>query len=209
MIKILFVLDGPRDSITVPRFVENILGVKVEVETTQWAVLRQKGDKRGYHRQLRFAIVQAQDAQAVALVAVVDRDKAGRQERMKELKSARDIQLIFPVALGQAEPHGEAWLLDDPVAVKRGLKLPGSLEIPTVKKVNSPKEEIEQLRKGSDLSEAPIMEVLRAIMLHIDHTRFIHPDLTGFEAFEKDVRHHLKSVASGCGKECLCGDACK
>src|SRR5580698_11182523 len=74
MIDVFFVLDGPRDHVSVPPLVGRILGVGIRAQTTHWARLRQKGNARGFSRQLLFAIRQAQDAKATALVAVVDRD---------------------------------------------------------------------------------------------------------------------------------------
>jgi hypothetical protein len=112
------------------------------------------------------------------------------------------------VALGEADPHGEAWLLDDPVAIRRGLGLTANSEIPNIRDVESPKDKIEELRKNSEKSEEPILEVLQAITNHVDPSRFRHAKETGFEAFEKDVKHQLKTVAAGCGEECRCGDAC-
>jgi len=201
-------MDGARDHITVPPLVGRILGVSIRPQTVPWARLRQKGNAKGYDRQLLFAIRQAKDAQSAALVAVVDRDKASRREKLKDLIAVREQMVGFPVALGQADPHGEAWLLDDPVAVRRGLDLPGDTEIPNIRDVESPKDTIEELRKNSELSEEPILAVLQAITNHVDPSRFRHAKETGFEAFEKDVRHQLRSTAEGCGEECRCGDAC-
>jgi hypothetical protein len=209
MIDIFFILDGERDHITVPPLVGRILGLSIRPQNKSWARLRQKGNAKGYERQLLFAIRQAQDAHTAALVAVVDRDKATRREKLKELISAREQTTGYPVALGQAEPHGEAWLLDDPVAIRRGLGLKGDSEIPNIRNVESPKDTIEELRKGSEFSDAPILQVLEAIINHVDSNRFLHAKETGYEAFEKDVRHQLKSVVAECGQECRCGDACK
>jgi hypothetical protein len=208
MIDIFFVLDGPRDHITVPPLVGHILGLSIRPQTMPWARLRQKGNAKGYQRQLQFAIRQAQDAKTAALVAVIDRDAASRREKRKELIAAREQSAGYPVALGQADPHGEAWLLDDPVAIRRGLGFTGDAEIPNIRDVESPKDTIEQLRKNSELSGEPILQVLQAITKHVDPSRFQHAKETGFEAFEKDVKHQFKTVAAGCGKECRCGDAC-
>jgi hypothetical protein len=208
MIDIFFVLDGQRDHVTVPPLVGRILGLSIRAQTTHWARVRQKGNAKGYQRQLQFAIRQAQDAKTAGLVAVVDRDSSSRREKLKDLIGAREQTAGYPVALGQADPHGEAWLLDDPVAIRRGLGFTGDTEIPNIRDVESPKDTIEQLRKNSERSGELILDVLQAIVQHVDPSRFRHAKETGFEAFEKDVKHQLKNVATACGEECRCGDAC-
>jgi hypothetical protein len=208
MIDVFFVLDGPRDHVSVPPLVSRILGLKIRPQTTHWKRLRQKGNASGLSRQLLYAIREAQDAKTSSLVVVVDRDNSSKREKLKELIAARDRSPEFPVALGQADPHGEAWLLDDPVAVTRGLGLGTDVEIPNIRDVESPKDTIEVLRENSEFSDKTILEVLEAIVNHVDPARYRHAKETGYEAFEKDVRHQLKSVAAGCGEKCRCGDAC-
>src|SRR5213593_4826031 len=109
MIDFLFVMDGPRDHATVPYLVGRLLGVNVRPVTTPWARLRQQAGVSGYRRQLRFAIKQARDARAVALIATVDNDKHPRCQKLKELLKARDDDRAsspaFPTALGEAAPH--------------------------------------------------------------------------------------------------------
>ena len=94
------------------------------------------------------------------------------------------------------------------MAIRRGLGFTGDIEIPYIRLVESPKDTIEQLRRKSEKSGEPILEVLQAIVQHVDPSRYQHAKETGFEAFEKDVKHQLKNVASACGEECRCGDAC-
>jgi hypothetical protein len=212
MIDLLFVTDGPRDHVTVPPIIGRILGVTVQVTPVAWARLRQQSGVSGYRRQLRFAILQAQDAKAAAVLATVDRDKDPRRTKLAELLKARDEDRAasppFPVALGEADPHGEAWLLDDPVAVRRGLGLDGNAKVPTVRHTNSPKETIEHLRRQSGRAEDPILDVLADIAAAVDPARYAHAKETGFHGLEKEVKHELGPVASRCGDQCRCGDAC-
>lgn len=106
------------------------------------------------------------------------------------------------------DQFGEAWLLDDPVAVRRGLGLSNDFQVPNIRDVKSPKETLEELRKESELPFDSILDVQR-IVGHVDFTRYLHSDETGFKAFEKDVKHSLKSVAATCGDSGRCGDACR
>ena len=211
MIDILFVTDGPRDHVTIPPLIGRILGVTVRVNTTPWARLHRQSGVRGYRRKLRFAILQARDANALGILATVDRDVHPRRTKLKELLQARDEDRQenppFPVALGEAEPHGEAWLLDDPVAVCRGLGLDPQIKIPNVRNTKSPKQEIEALRKQSGREE-DILVILADIASHVDPSRYQHAKETGFHGLEREVRHELGPVSAGCGKECRCGDAC-
>jgi hypothetical protein len=114
MIRIHFVADGPRDGVTVPHLVENILGVQIEPKTHNWRDIRLQSGK-GYQRRLRFSILRAIDDDASGLVAVVDRDKSAPRVKLRELQAERESYRIeratFPTALGEAAPHGEAWLL--------------------------------------------------------------------------------------------------
>ena len=121
---ILFVGDGVRNAATVPPIVKRILNTEFSSLTRNWAHLHGAG--KGYQKKVRFAVLQALDAGAKGLIAVVDRDRAQR-DRLKRLREARDDDRMqkppFPTAFGEANPHGEAWLLDDPQAIREALRL--------------------------------------------------------------------------------------
>jgi hypothetical protein len=87
MISLLVVADGPRDEATVPHMVEKILGSPIHTQFEPWPHLH--GSGKGYERKLRFAVLQAWDAKAAGLVAVVDQDKAKHGGRLKALRGAR------------------------------------------------------------------------------------------------------------------------
>jgi hypothetical protein len=213
MIELLFVGDGPRDHAIVPHLVERVLGVIIQATTTHWARLHQQGARKGYRRQLRFAILQARDADAKGVVATVDTDKDLRRQKLKELRLAREEDResspAFPTALGEADPHGEAWLLDDRVAIAQVLGLAADM-VPNVRKTRSPKEALEELRRGCAEAETPILEVLAAIarLVEPSESRCPHAKQTGFHALGEEVRRELGPLAWQCGEECRCGDAC-
>ena len=54
------------------------------------------------------------------------------------------------------------------MAIRRGLGFTGDIEIPYIRLVESPKDTIEQLRRKSEKSGEPILEVLQAIVQHVD-----------------------------------------
>ena len=60
---------------------------------------------------------------AAALVATVDSDNT--EGRLAELRAARDEEqrkAHLPVAVGEAHPHGEAWLLDERATLESALR---------------------------------------------------------------------------------------
>jgi hypothetical protein len=208
MIRILFVGDGERDAATVPHLVARILGVSVEAHTIHWKSLR----VNGYPRKVLFAARQARDAGAVGLVATVDADKDPQREKLRKLVEGRDADRAsypsFPIAFGEASPHGEAWLLDDDVAVRSALGLDPQVKIPTVRQVSSPKETLEELRRECEEGGGNICDVLAAIAQLVDPRRCVRAKETGFHSLQEEVRRELGQLAAGCGKECRCGDAC-
>ena len=197
MIHLYFVGDGERDAKMLPRLVERILETSVNETTTAWARLHKKG-RRTYGRKLVFAIRQAIAGGADGLVVVVDRDEAPARMNLRQLQMARDEDresVLFPAALGEANPHIDAWILDDPVALRRTLNLPNDTQIPTVRKSKYPKDIINEFVELSPRPE-PLLNVLADIARQIDTGRCVHKKETGFEAFEKDVAAELGHLAT-------------
>jgi hypothetical protein len=142
----------------------------------------------------------------------VDTDNDSVGEKLRRLREARNADRQssppFPIALGEANPHGEAWLIDDQVAVRGALCLPGDYQIKTVRQVKSPKDEIHALRKQSNRAEDPMTDVLEDIARGLDHSRCMHARETGFDGLLQEVRTELAPCISSCGDQCKCGDAC-
>ena len=193
MIRLLFVGDGERDAATNPHLATVITGASVDPTTKPWARLNEAG--RGYDRKLLFAILQAREASLDGVVATVDRDTSHGRDRLRDLQAARakdrEKHAPLPTALGFADPHAEAWLLDDPVAVRTALRLPADLDIPTVRQVKSPKSEIARLHATSPRSREPVRAVLVGIARSLSVDRCQHGRETGFSHFVDDVRDEI------------------
>ncbi len=198
MIRLHFVVDGKRDFGSIPRLVEGILDARISETVEPWARLHRLSTGRrgvkGFGRKLLWAIRQARDRGAAGLVAAVDRDK-GDEQRLKQLRRARTFDrghsLPLPTAIGQAAPHAEAWLLDDPAAVRQGLGIGGESEIPTVTKVDSPKNALDALIDASPRQNDPREDVLLDIAKQVDPKRCTHTKKTGYANFAKDFKAEL------------------
>src|SRR3990172_6353730 len=188
MIHVLFIGDGPRDEATVPHLVRPILAVEFVPEFRAWKELRLHRRGHGVGRKLRYAMTQARDRNILGLIATVDSDKAPQRERLRQLQEARQQDRAkyapFPTALGEACPHLEAWLLDDPVATRTALQLPADAQIPTVRETQSPKNKLQELVRASPFNrdEHTIIDVLSEIASYFDASRCRHQSETGFDA---------------------------
>jgi hypothetical protein len=196
-LKLLFAGDGPRDEATVPRLVSRLLGAEIEAVFEAWRGIRLQGGAKGlkgYGRKLLFLIRLARDRDLAGVVATVDCDRGAPREKLRDLMAARsrdrEAGHAIPVALGEAIPHLEAWLLDDPVAVRTALELPTAAEIKSPSKVDSPKAELHGLHRDStcDLTE---MEMLAAVARMLDVARCNHCDSTGLAEFCREVHAEL------------------
>jgi len=197
MIRLLFVGDGERDAVTNPPLVASIIGTAVAPTTIPWPRLNQAGT--GYSRKLLFAILKARDDGLQGVVATVDQDRSHGRQRLRELEAARtrdrEANPPLPTALGAAEPHAEAWLLDDPVAIRTVLGLNTDARIQTVREVRSPKDEIHRLYRDSPRAEEPIRAILVEIAESLVPDRCQHSRETGFRHFVEDVRHEIGPLA--------------
>jgi hypothetical protein len=200
MIRIYFVGDGPRDAATVPALIASILSEQVDLVPGEHHWLRLHKDAGdGYERKVRYATTEARKAKAMALVAVVDRDKAKAGHRMKALRSAREADRKqnppLPTAFGEANPHGEAWLLDDPRAVREALGLGHDVEIVSPKKTKNPKGSLESLIETTR-SRAQIMTALAEIAAVVDPSRCQNAEHTGFREFMDEVRDEIGPIVT-------------
>src|SRR5438046_2607642 len=94
--KLLFVGDGPRDCATVPHLVSGILSSPVEPQRRAWKQIELfRGT--GYGRKLLFTMAEARTLELEGVVATVDRDAASANERLSELKDAREHDRSKPI----------------------------------------------------------------------------------------------------------------
>src|SRR5262245_49080943 len=140
MIHLLVVSEGLRDEQTVPRLVEGVLGVSVQPQFKRLDEFR----VGGFARKLQFAVLEAEELGIKGVVATVDNDVRSRQgEKLEGLAKGREAAQVkspgIAVAIGEANPHSEAWLLDDAQAVREALQLPTKIDIPPVKGLTYPK----------------------------------------------------------------------
>ena len=142
---------------------------------------------------------------AAGLLAVVDQDKARGGSRLKSLREARDadrtVHPPFPTVLGEAIPHGEAWLLDDPHAIRQVLEFDGGVTILNVRRSRSPKETLNELFRKSRRHGDDWMGLLREIAQRIDVSRCQHGKETGFSDFVEEVRQELGPLATETDRE--------
>jgi hypothetical protein len=189
---LLFLGDGERDACVCPSLINRILGATVVPEFKAWKEIKLSRGK-GYERKLRFAMAQAREQKLDGVVATIDADNCEGGHGLKRLQTARDEDRqqmpLFPTAVGEAVPHLEAWLLDDPKSVREVLTLSGSKEIPNVRNVD-PKSSLNGLCEESERTES-FLELLSEFAASHDCERCNHRNETGLQAFVDDVRHEL------------------
>jgi len=119
-----------------------------------------------------------------------DRDAAMNPPLVKVLTGS-EVEATLPTALGCANPHAEAWLLDDPVAVRDALELDADTIVPSFRKTKSPKGALAGLISQSRKADVSIRRILAEIAQRLDPVRCAHKDEAGFAAFAADVREEI------------------
>jgi hypothetical protein len=191
MIPLLFLCDGPRDFPVVPRLVEKAIEYPVRPKSTPWFHLR---DARGYQGKLRFAMLAARKDSLAGVVATIDADKASRRDLLRGLRDARtalrEVDLL-PLAVGVADPHCEAWILDDGTAVRKVLGLAAETAVPSMRPGLNAKATllglIHSSRRAGEAVAGLFGEIAEALAL----TQCLHATDTGLAAFVADVRSEL------------------
>ncbi len=208
MIHLLFLGDGPRDEAILPPIVGGILEKETAGEFRSWKSLRlhdrrgrtRKGSSskiKGYGRKLKYARRIAEDGDLAGLVAIVDSDRAPPGSRLRELRKARKDERAagydLPIAVGEAKPHTEAWLLDDAQAVRSVLSLGEEVAVPSVRNLGDAKGALEALLQASPRQDEPKI-VWADLAKELDPKGCAQAKQTGFAAFVKDVKTELRSV---------------
>ncbi len=209
MIRLRIVGDGERDAATLPPLVKGILGADFTAHATSWPRLHHAEKKikgfslKGHALKLVYLLTEARQAHFDGVVATVDADEPRRSEKLKQLKLAREADRSraapLPAALGEAIPHNEAWLLDDPVAVREGLRLPADTPIPNVRECADPKSRLEELHRQSPRAAEAPLDVWPHIAARVDAPRCNHKQETGFAAFIDEVNAELGPLFAQAG----------
>lgn len=204
MIRVLFVVDGPRDQFIVPPIARKTVGISQDSPWVAWTTLRVNKDDRtlrGYEPKLSFTMRLAVDQALHGVVATVDTDRDKRGDKLRRLRNGRAEQrnngITTPTALGEATPHAEAWLFDDATAIRSVLQLPKDRELPVVTAMPSPKDALDELITVSSVSHQPREELLQTIAAAIDLRRCENAKATGLRAFIKDLRDEYRTARIG------------
>ena len=190
MIRLQLVGDGPLDDAILPPLVENLLETKIEPRFKAWRDIRLHSG-RGYGKKLRYMIRRVMaDSGLQGVIAVVDRDKDRKGQRIRELREIREGERSrgVPAAVGEAIPHGEAWLLDDWEAVKSVLELAADASVPAD---GTPKEILTSLHSQSNRASELRRDVWGEIARQVQLRSCRHSGKTGFKAFADDVAAEL------------------
>ncbi len=203
--RLLLVGDGPRDAAVLPKLLSALLHAQFEHESRAWARLNHDGGTngdgrtaRGYGRKLLFALRSARANGQDGVVAVVDADRSRNHERLTELKAGRETDRAsrapIPTALGEAIPHNEAWLLDDPVAVRDALRLSRDAVVPSLAAVGSPKEALHELYLQCPRQNEREIDVLPEIAAALDLNRCNARQRTGLQAFADEISAEIRPL---------------
>lgn len=201
--------DGERDKVTVPALVRGVVGDDFGCTADCWQDIRlHTGEKKirgyvlkGYGSKLLYSLQRARSRKLDGVVATIDADKDRHRERLSDMKNAREADRSqrppLPCAVGEARPHNEAWLLDDPVAVRKGLGLPASAAVPSVANCPSPKTILEALHAASPRADDRPLVVWGDIAARVRPERCGGRERTGFQAFTSDLRAELGRLFAG------------
>ncbi|MBL8880295.1 MAG: hypothetical protein JNG88_14370 [Phycisphaerales bacterium] len=198
--KLLIVGEGDRDKAVLPHLVSKILDREISHSFEPWARLNSEDVRTGpkYVRKLKMALIQAHKSGATAVAAVVDNDdsKGARLTALREARMLIEQNTVGPpMALGHADPHLEAWLLDDEKAVRTTLAFATNRAIRGVGSVKSPKEELNRLweespRRRDNPSESSI-DMLAALSRELSIDRCNQSIRTGLQDFADEVRTRI------------------
>lgn len=204
MIHLVYLGEGPRDKAVIPAIVKTLLnvpeGIPVKHEFAIWKDVRlnKPGLGSGFGRKLLFKIIEAYNSGADGIIAVVDVDNSPKREKLGALKTGRDKHREknppFPTALAEANPHVEAWLLDDKTAVLKTLGLADTNQIPMVGKIDHPKNFLHDLVGKSDRRDDKEIDIIQEIAVAIDLRRCHHTSDTGLRSLVDDMDAEIRPL---------------
>ena len=161
---------------------------------------------KGRWQKVRFAKHQAyynKTTDGVVFVLDSEGDQKKLKKTRKDLEKGRDADgLSIPMAVGVAHPCIESWLLADATAIRRGLELdkspevpenPESLPAPCMERKRSPKTVLARAAGSTkkDLSSSQKDRIATAIN-DLDLIRQRCP--AGFGPFADEVRQHIRPL---------------
>ncbi len=194
MINVHFVGEGPRDEQSMPALVASITQTPFQPTFSAWTKYR----VHSFRKKLLLALHNARESNADGLIASTDQDTAG-PAKLRELHAARDADRQdnppLPTALAVPNPHFEAWLLDDKVAVQEVYGIPTE-RVRNVDEVDDPKAELSALFRSSELADAgqTEFETLKSISSQLNPTRCQHRQTTGLRAFLRDLKDEFRDL---------------
>ncbi|MCA9110936.1 MAG: hypothetical protein KDA52_13380 [Planctomycetaceae bacterium] len=199
MINLLVVGDGPRDQSALPILIGQLLGCEIQSRYDDLHEIRYLKGKGDIHaRKVKYLSRRACADRFDGLAVVVDTDKSPRREKLKNLrkgrKEDREKNPPFPTALGEAKPHFDVWLLDEPVAIREALGFSADFDNVNAVKVEYPKDELSKLVESSEFEFDQVSDALGAIAKRISLQRCVHPKDTGLAAFAEDLDAEIKPV---------------
>ena len=194
MINVHFVGEGPRDEQSMPALVASLTATPFHATFRKWTRYR----VHSLGKKLRLALDFARASNASGLIASTDQDTIG-VAKLSELQEARAADRQdnppLPTALAVPNPHFEAWLLDDKIAVQEVYGIPTD-RVPNVDKVDNPKKELSALFRSSELAASgqKEFETLKSISSRLDPARSQHKKQTGLRAFLRDFKNEFRSL---------------
>ena len=194
MINVHFVGEGSRDEQSMPALVGSLTPTRFQATFSKWTKYR----VHSHRKKLLLALHLAREAHADGLIASTDHDTVGAA-KLGELQQARtedrEAYPPLPTALAVPDPHFEAWLLDDKVAVQKVYGIPTE-RIPNVDEVDNPKAELFALFRSSKPAEAgqTEFETLESLSSQLNPARCQHMQSTGLRAFLRDLKDEFRSI---------------
>lgn len=177
--RLSYIGDGPRDRAMVPPLVESVIGAHEMAGFTAWREIKLN---HGYEKKLLYALRRAEVMGMDGVVATVDRDR-DPQPRRPALVDGREGSSV-PAVVGEAVPHGEAWLIDDLEALREVLSLSPEAKAPPGR---NPKAELDALIDAAGRAHERL-DVLGDLARAVRIARCRGATRSGLAAFLDDVR---------------------